>query len=368
MKRYIRSSDSKLPHYSELFDRIDAIIITPDIDISYDKYPIRITASTDTDLLNFAAMSKRDLAHLVKTRPAMVKKITDYHALVNLMDLVKDFNLSYEFTEEQLTILDESFAGRSLFKDDSPNPNSATSPVTLPISMYDIERILDMLRKCTSVAEPDIRDVLGKNFAECHDYIMDKYDYLGIIKQILGSEVISKSRSYMHSPRSHYMNYIFEFMHPGNNYALRSGQVVDEYIDIYIKLVFDYAKDYVVAVVSFHEPERHKKLAKAAFPDYEKINPAVKTIANTVTSNLTAYFADVVIEGDIKVSFRLNTCGLCDNDTTIFIEVLDPFDDKVSASTRILPEYDLSECSAHYVTTLCNTLISEYKELLADNG
>ena len=144
--------------------------------------------------------------------------------------------------------------------------------------MYDIERILDMLRKCKSVAEPDIRDVQGKNFAECHDYIMDKYDYLGIIKQILGSEVISKSRSYMHKPRSYYMNYIFEFMHPGNNYTLRSGQVVDEYIDIYIKLVFDYAKDYVVAVVSFHEPEQHKKLAKAAFPDYEKINPAVKAI------------------------------------------------------------------------------------------
>lgn len=367
MKKYIRCQEDKIPHYSDLFDKIDAIVIAPDIDIPYDKYHINVTAASDVDLPNFSSFSKRRLAHLAKTRPSLVQKITDYHALINLMDLVNDFGLAYEFTDEQYTILEESFAGRSLFKDVDAHPDSATTPVTLPISMYDVERVLKMLRKCEVIAMPDPRTDTTKNFANCHDYDMVEADYLGIIKEIKGSELRTKSRSYDLRDDDYYMNYIFEFIHPGNDYQLLSGQIVDDYIDIYIKLVFDYAEDTVIAVVSFHDPKYHKGISSPAFPDYESLNEDVKYIAEQIVAKLDVCYQNVPAPGDIKISFRLNTCGI-DTASNIFIEVLDPFDDKLRASVVISSEYDLSEDSDYYIDVLYGDLTTAYDNILVNNS
>lgn len=363
MKRYIKSTDESLPHYSDLFDRIDAVVIVSDIDTPYDKYHINV-AVTSADIPNFSSFSKRRLAQLAKTRPELVKKITDYRALVNLMDLVSDFGLEYDFTSTQRTILEESFAGRSLFDTLDPHPDSATIPVTLPISMYDIDRILHMIRNCRVVTKPDLRTDATKNFADCHDYIMEEADYLGIIRDIKGSEVITKARSYDLRDADYYMNYIFEFIHPGNDYQLISGQVVEECIAIYIKLVFDYAKDKVIAVVSFHDPKPRKGIPTPAFPNYDTLNRDVKSIANRVVHAMNDYYADTVSDGNIKLTFRLNNCGVDDSDTSIFIEVLDPFDDKVFTSLEISSEYSIPEHSDYYVTTLCNNLVADYESLL----
>lgn len=201
---------SSRSNYTYFFDRIDFIVIASDINISYDKYHINAASTDDLDLSDESTLSKQDLVHLVKTRPSLVRKITNYHALVNLMDLVNGSGLKYEFTEKQLDVLNE-------------NP---TKLIAIPITLKDIDRILHMIRECNLISIPDIN--------------MTKPNCKGILESLNRYELRSITHPHDLNRKEHYLNHVFEFVHKGNT-------------DIYIKLVFDYAKDVVVAVIAFHD-------------------------------------------------------------------------------------------------------------------
>lgn len=120
MKVYIKSASEPTIHLSELFDRINSIIV---VDNAETFSMTSINASTDIDESFLTDWELLDMSE------SELNNITDLNTLDQIRELIHKERLEYNFTEQQMKIL-EPFYGKKIKFDSS-----------------DVTYILELLRK-----------------------------------------------------------------------------------------------------------------------------------------------------------------------------------------------------------------------------
>lgn len=230
-ERNIISQTNKIT-YSRLIDRVDVVVIVPDArNFEYSKLPI-VAASNSWD--NYNSYSKEELLNLDDSE---LREIQDFHALDILQQALIDGESTYRLTKNQRKILED---------------NCSNYEVT-DVTREDVADVLQKIKNCKHVLGPAYRyQDPTKNFAELHGYDMVESDYRNIIKQLEISDFIRELKA---CSKDYFGNRLFEFVFPSQGYQLKSGQIIDEDLIIYVKIVGDYIDDCTLAIISFHDSD-----------------------------------------------------------------------------------------------------------------
>lgn len=232
MKRYIHATTES--GWLSNIDKIDIVCIVDDArEQGLNRLPIKASSDYEEDYDQFT------IEELLELDDSVLRKIDSYYALDKLNDAWRAGGSSYKLSGKQKEKLSEYYKKREL---------SNVEPTD-----EEIQHMLNLIAECKHVAGPYERPGQPeKNFAKMHDLKMVQDDYMAIIKDIDLSEYIGALKS---SETRRLGAVMYEFIHDPHGYELMySGQVIDEDIEIYIKVLPDYENDYTVAIVSFHDP------------------------------------------------------------------------------------------------------------------
>ena len=218
-----------------VIDKITLIVVVDDARTQEVK-ELPIVASTEDDPFDYDQYSVEEIMDL----PAFeLRKFDTFYALDNLMTAVRDRGLKYKFTQRQQRLLSQFYKDPEL--------------ASVDIRDIDADSLVKAIRECNTIMGPYKRDSEPeKNFAEVHNLELAPSDYLNIVHQITADEL----RGAVKSHRLERLGIVlYEFIHDPKGYKLKySGQVIEDNIKIYIKLIPHYANTCNVLVVSFHDP------------------------------------------------------------------------------------------------------------------
>ena len=231
MKIYIRSNDENIRHITDLFNRIDSIIIVDDARTFRMSY---INSSANVDYMTY---SDDDLMLVPKTE---LQSIDDVSVLnrINNLSKNKSNDFKYQFTDSQLKAL------RDYYKINYTMDNS------------DVQKIINMLKSCNRIFL-SYRDV-NLDFKEYYE--MEDSDYLDIIHSLK----LSDYTTHTDSVNPQFLGNQLIVFEPECSFELSSGEVIEN-LKIYVKIDIDMTNELtkqhqerksnkrIAAIISFHD-------------------------------------------------------------------------------------------------------------------